>query len=160
MKLSNTKVSEFKINKKEIVDTVILYATTLTITLAMIYLLFPGLVTSLSAVKKVNSNVMIVNEKIDSIATNDGYLHDKVDNVLSNQYEFTGTLLDTMINMNKKLENIQKISQQTNRLINQNTAELQRLKQLYYKNSFNSNQPTYYIPKSPVQVFDSLFRKR
>ena len=151
---------KFNINKKDIIDTSILYAITLSITLAMVYLLFPNLLTGLSEVKRVNANVAVVDEKIDSMSLGNDYLHEKVDIITINQYDFTSTILDSLYMLSRKIDNIQRAVYQSNRLLNQNTNDLQTIKQLNVENSLTDTKRVQYSPKSATSSLDSLFFKK
>ena len=136
----NWKIFDFiKLSKKEFMDTIILYATTLLITLGMVYLLFPNLVKGLTDVSTIRKNVYTINQKIDSVKTGQDFLHEKVDILIENQYNFTGTTLDSIRLLNQKLNNLQSSVYQNNRLVNQNTRDLQTLKQLHYDKQSNDN---------------------
>ena len=79
MELKKFKLGFLGFTKQQFADAIVLYTTTLIITLGMLYLLFPSLVTGLTEVRTVNKNVSVVNEKIDTLNSNQNYLHEKLD---------------------------------------------------------------------------------
>lgn len=139
------------IDRKQLFEHVVLYATTLTITLGMIYLLFPNMISGLSEVKRVNTNVVAVSEKIDSVKTSQDYLHDKSDMILDFQVETHSALLDTLKIMDRKLNDIKFSIYQSNRLNRQNAIDIQILKRSMYQ-----TQPQ----QSNVSNLDDLFRRQ
>ena len=153
MELKKFKLGFLGFTKQQFADAIVLYTTTLIITLGMLYLLFPSLVTGLTEVRTVNKNVSVVNEKIDTLNSNQNYLHEKLDVVIENQYNFTGSILDSMRILNQKVEILRGAVYQGNRLSLQNSRDLQTLKQLNYnQSSTQQSQPT-------IQSLDGLFRK-
>jgi len=154
MDWKNFNFDFIKLSKKELMDTIILYATTLLITLGMIYLLFPNLVKGLTDVSTIRNNVSTIDQKIDSVKAGQDLLHEKVDVIIENQYNFTGTTLDSIRLLNRKLDNLQNSTYQNNRLANQNTRDLQTLKQLYYERQLNDNSG------NKVSSLEGLFKKQ
>ncbi len=154
MDWKNFNFDFIKLSKKELMDTIILYATTLLITLGMIYLLFPNLVKGLTDVSTIRNNVSTIDQKIDSVKAGQDLLHEKVDVLIENQYNFTGTTLDSIRLLNRKLDNLQNSTYQNNRLANQNTRDLQTLKQLYYERQLNDNSG------NKVSSLEGLFKKQ
>jgi hypothetical protein len=143
-----------KMSKKEFMDTIILYTTTLLITLGMVYLLFPNFVKGLTDVSTIRTNVSTIDQKIDSVKTGQNLLHEKVDVIIENQYNFTGSTLDSIRLLNQKIDILQNATYQNNRLVNQNSRDLQTLKQLYYERQLNDNNG------NKVSSLEGLFRKQ
>lgn len=139
------------IDRKQLFEHVVLYATTLTITLGMIYLLFPNMVSGLSEVKRVNANVVVVSEKIDSVKTSQDYLHDKVDMVFDYQVETHSALLDTLKVLDRKLNDIRYSIYQSNRLNRQNAVDIQYLKRSLYQST---------TPQRSTSSLDQLFGRQ
>lgn len=139
------------LDRKQLFEHILLYTTTLVITLGIIYLLFPNMISGLSEVKRVNSNVVVVSEKLDSVKTNQDYLHDKVDMVFDYQVQTHSALLDTLNLLDKKLNDIKFSIYQSNRLNRQNALDIQILKRSLYQ------APT---QQSNVSNLDELFRRQ
>ena len=143
------------LNEKELKESIILYTTTLVITLGLIYLLFPNLLSGLYEVRKINKNIVIINEKIDTIKTTQDILLEKVDILNENQYNSTQTILDTLRLLNQKIEDVQHSTFQNNRIANQNNIELQKIKRLQYELKINDNS----MEPPKVSALEGLFKK-
>jgi hypothetical protein len=143
------------LNKKELKESIILYTTTLVITLGLIYLLFPNLLSGMYEVRKINKNIVIINEKIDTIKTTQDILLEKVDILNENQYNSTQTILDTLRLLNQKIEDVQHSTFQNNRIANQNIIELQKIKRLQYELKINDNS----MEPPKVSALEGLFKK-
>lgn len=146
-------------NKKEILDTIVLYASTLAITMGLVYLFFPNLIKGLVEVNKINKNVVTIHEKLDSMAVNDQYHNETTNAMLEDQYIGNSMVLDSLANLNKKIDNIQRGVYYINRISVQNYNDLQKVKQMHYNNQFSSPSKINYQPKSPAQVLDSIFKR-
>jgi hypothetical protein len=151
MKLKDLQL--VKVNKKEIIESVILYTTTLIVTIGMLYLLFPSLLKGLSEVKRVNTNVVVMHEKLDSIKSGQDYVSEKVDGVLETNFVLHDVVMDSIKLLNRKIDAIQRSMYQTNRISNQNIREIQSLKRLYYQDKYSPSN------NQKVTSLDNLFRK-
>jgi hypothetical protein len=120
----------------------------------MVYLLFPNFVKGLTDVSTIRTNVSTIDQKIDSVKTGQNLLHEKVDVIIENQYNFTGSTLDSIRLLNQKIDILQNATYQNNRLVNQNSRDLQTLKQLYYERQLNDNNG------NKVSSLEGLFRKQ
>lgn len=139
------------IDKKQLFEHVVLYATTLTITLGMIYLLFPGMISGPSEIKRVNTNVLVISEKVDSLKLNQDYLHDKVDMIFDFQIDTHRALLDTLKILDRRISDMKYSIYQSNKLNRQNAIDIQILKRSMYQ-----TQPQ----QSNVSNLDGLFRRQ
>jgi len=144
-----------KIDKKQIIESIILYTTTLVVTVGLIYLLFPSLTDGLSEVKKVNGNVVVINEKLDSIKSGQDYVTEQANGILETNFYLNDRVVDSIVLLNKKLDLIQKSINQNNRIINQNIREIQSLKNLYYQKIYNTQSSD----GTKVNSLNNLFRK-
>lgn len=154
MELKKFKLGFFGFTKQEFADTIVLYTTTLIITLGMLYLLFPSLVTGLTEVRTVNKNVSVVNEKIDSMNASQAYVHEKLDVIIDNQYNFTGSTMDSLRIINQKIDMLRGAVYQGNRLSLQNSRDLQTLKQMHYNQSSNAQDP-----QQKINSLEGLFKR-
>lgn len=143
--------TNLNLNKKELYNSLILYTTTLFITLGMIYILFPNALTGLTEVKKVNKNVVVIDEKIDSIKSQQDIINDKIDYLYDNQFELHLSLMDSIRLLDTKLDGIKWSNQQSNRILDQHTRDLQYIKQ--------QNLEKYLNKDKSVSSLDGLFRK-
>lgn len=151
MDIKKINLDFLNLNKKELYQSIILYTTTLFITIGMVYLLFPNLLTGLSEVKKVNDNIVVVDEKIDSIKSQQDVILEKVNNIYDMQFELHFTTMDSLRLLDKKIDGVRFSNQQSNRILDQHTRDLQYLKQLQLEKYTNKDKN--------VSSLEGLFRK-
>lgn len=139
------------LNKKELYQSIILYTTTLFITIGMVYLLFPNLLTGLSEVKKVNNNIVVIDEKVDSIKSQQDAILERVNTLYDIQFELHFNTMDSLRLLDKKIDGVRISTQQSNRILDQHTRDLQYLKQLGLDRYVNKDKNT--------SSLEGLFRK-
>lgn len=139
------------LNKKELYQSIILYTTTLFITLGMVYLLFPNLLTGLSEVKKVNNNIVVIDEKLDSIKSQQDAILERVNTLYDIQFELHFSTMDSLRLLDNKIDGVRISTQQSNRILDQHTRDLQYLKQLGLDRYVNKDKNTLSL--------EGLFRK-
>lgn len=119
----NMKNINWKETKDRVISSIIVAAATLYFILMFLY--------SKDIKDKsdlINKNLIIVNEKIDSLKSSQNYIQEKVESVSQLQKVESGVLYDSIFILNKKIEVLNSNLSQTNKLILLLNVQLQEIK--------------------------------